>query len=152
MTQEAAKTQAAIDHARTLAGERWSSPQEAFAAGLAMRRAMFGDGGADDQILAADDFMFPMQDFVTRYCFGETWTRPTIPPRVRSMLTLGMLVAYGRPNEIKVHVRGALANGVTRQEISEVMLHAMIYCGVPRAVEGFRCAAETLAEIDGADK
>jgi 4-carboxymuconolactone decarboxylase len=150
MTGDSPKTEAAIDHARALAGGGWKSAEEAFAAGLAMRRAMFGDGGADDQILASDDFMFPMQDYVTRYCFGETWTRPGLAPSIRSMLTLGMLVAYGRPNEIKVHVRGALANGVTREEISEVMLHAMIYCGVPRAVEGFRCAAEVLAEIDAA--
>jgi 4-carboxymuconolactone decarboxylase len=142
MTGEPSKTAAAIDHARELAGGGWTSAEEAFSAGLAVRQRMFGDGGAEDQILGADDFMFPMQDYVTRYCFGETWTRPALSPAVRSMLTLGMLVAYGRPNEIKVHVRGALANGV--------MLHAMIYCGVPRAVEGFRCAADVLAEIDAA--
>jgi 4-carboxymuconolactone decarboxylase len=144
------KTKAALDHARTRAADTWKSPVEAFAAGLALRHSMWGDGGAEDQVLATDDFMFPMQDYVTRYCFGETWTRPTIAPNIRSMLTLGMLVAQGRPNEIKVHVRGAIANGVSRDEIRDVMLHAMIYCGVPRAVEGFRCAAEVLAEIDAA--
>jgi 4-carboxymuconolactone decarboxylase len=141
------KTDAAIDHARTMSGSRWKSPEEAFEAGLAMRRSMWGEVG-EDQVLATDDFMFPMQDYVTRYCFGETWTRETIEPKVRSMMTLAMLVAQGRPNEIKVHVHGAVANGVSRDELREVMLHAMIYCGVPRAVEGFRCAAEVLAEID----
>jgi 4-carboxymuconolactone decarboxylase len=139
------KTAAAISHARELAGGRWKSPEEAFAAGLALRQTMFGDGGAEDQIISTDDFMFPMQDYVTRYCFGETWTREVLPPNIRSMLTLAMLVAYGRPNEIRVHVQGAISNGVTKEELQEVMLHAMIYCGVPRAVEGFRIAGEVLA-------
>ena len=136
-----------ITAAREHAGDRWPSAEEAFAAGLSMRRAMFGQGGADDQIVAADDFTWPMQDFVTRYCFGETWTRSELPPSTRSLLTLAMLVAYGRPNELRVHVQGAIANGVTPDEIREVMLHAMIYCGVPRAVEGFRVAADTLREM-----
>ena len=133
--------------ARERAGDRWPGADEAFAAGLAMRRAMFGPGGADDQIVAADDFTWPMQDAVTRWCFGETWTRGELPPATRSMLTLAMLVAYGRPNELRVHVQGAVANGVTPEEIREVMLHAMVYCGVPRAVEGFRVAADTLREM-----
>lgn len=133
--------------ARESAGDRWPDAETAFAAGLGVRRAMFGPGGADDQIVAADDFTWPMQDFVTRYCFGETWTREELTPAVRSMLTMAMLVAYGRPNELRVHVQGAIANGVTPEEIREVMLHAMIYCGVPRAVEGFRVAADTLREM-----
>lgn len=133
--------------ARAKAGSRWPSAEQAFEAGLEMRRTMFGPGGADDQIEAATDFMWPMQDYVTRYCFGETWTREALAPSVRSMLTLGMLVAYGRGQEIKIHVKGAIANGVTPEEIQEVMLHAMVYCGVPRAVEGFRVAAETLREL-----
>lgn len=136
-----------ISAARERAGDRWPTAEEAFAAGLGLRRTMFGPGGADDQIVAADDFTWPMQDFVTRYCFGETWTRSELPPSTRSLLTLAMLVAYGRPNELRVHVQGAVANGVTPDEIREVMLHAMIYCGVPRAVEGFRVAADTLREM-----
>lgn len=130
--------------ARGKAGSRWPAADEAFEAGLAMRRAMWGAAGADDQIVAADEFMWPMQDFITRYCFGETWTRSELSPAIRSMLTLSMLVAYGRPHEIRVHVEGAIANGVTPEQIREVMLQAMIYCGVPRAVEGFRIAADTL--------
>jgi 4-carboxymuconolactone decarboxylase len=133
--------------ARERAGDRWPDAEEAFAAGLDMRRAMFGSGGADDQIVASDDFSWPMQDYVTRYCFGETWIRGELSPAIRSMLTLAMLVAYGRPNEIRVHVQGAIANGVTPVQIREVMLHSMIYCGVPRAVEGFRVAADTLREM-----
>jgi 4-carboxymuconolactone decarboxylase len=133
--------------ARAKAGGRWPDAQVAFEAGLAMRRAMFGPAGADDQIVAADDFTWPMQDYVTRWCFGETWTRDELSPAIRSMLTLSMLVAYGRPQEIRVHVQGAVANGVTPEQIREVMLHAMIYCGVPRAVEGFRIAADVLREL-----
>jgi 4-carboxymuconolactone decarboxylase len=140
------------DEARRLAaqrgGDRWRTAEEVFEAGLAVRESMWGDAGSADQILATDDFMWPMQDYVTRYCFGETWTRPGLTPNVRSMLTLAMLVAQARPNEIKVHVRGAIANGVTRDEIGEIMLHAMIYCGVPKAVEGFRVAAEVLRDVD----
>lgn len=138
---------AALRRARALAKGRWKAPAATFEAGLDMRRAMFGPGGAEDQINSASEFMWPMQDYVTRYCFGETWTRETLSPKVRSMLTLAMLVAYGRPQEIKVHTQGAIANGCTPAEISEVMLHAMVYCGVPRAVEGFRVAAETLREM-----
>jgi 4-carboxymuconolactone decarboxylase len=138
------KTAAALSHAAAMAGSRWQSPEEAFAAGLAIRQAMFGDGGAEDQVLGADAFTFPMQDYVTRWCFGETWTREALPLDVRSMLTMAMLLATGRPNEFRVHVGGALANGVTPDQIQEVILHAMIYCGVPKAVEGFRIADEVL--------
>jgi 4-carboxymuconolactone decarboxylase len=145
--RSAKRSESTVKKAAAQAGTAWKDPDEAFAAGLAMRRAMFGAGGADDQINGASDFMFPMQDYVTRWCFGETWTRPVLPPSTRSMLTLAMLVAYGRPQEIKVHVEGAVANGVTAAEIGEVMLHAMIYCGVPRAVEGFRVAEATLREL-----
>jgi 4-carboxymuconolactone decarboxylase len=123
------------------------SADRVFAGGLDVRRAMWGPDGADNQIDSASDFMWPMQEVVTRYCFGETWTRKGLPRKVRSMITLGMLVAMGRPHELKVHVRGAIANGVTKQEIQEVLLHAMVYAGIPRGVEGFRSAAETLKEM-----
>ena len=118
-----------------------------FARGLDVRRTMWGHEGAEGQIDAASDFIWPMQDYVTRWCFGETWTRTKLSRKTRSMITLGMLVAQGRPHELKVHVRGALANGVTKDEIQEVLLHAMIYSGIPRGVEGFRSAAEVLREM-----
>jgi 4-carboxymuconolactone decarboxylase len=107
---------------------------------------MWGNG-AEHQIETASDFLWPMQDYVTRHCFGETWTRPLLARRARSMLTLTMLVGKGRPRELKVHVRGAIKNGVSKEEISEILLHAMIYCGVPKAVEGFRSAQEVLREM-----
>lgn len=127
--------------------------EKIFADGLAIRRAMFGPAGADDQIAAATDFLAPLQDFVTRYCFGDVWTRPGLARKTRSLLTLAMLVALGRPNQLKVHVRGALANGASEEEIRETLLHAMIYAGVPASVDAFTNAAEVLREVraDGRD-
>jgi 4-carboxymuconolactone decarboxylase len=107
---------------------------------------MWGPGGGEDQINAASDFVWPMQEVVTRYCFGETWTRDALPRKARSMITLAILVAQGRPHELKVHVHGALANGCSKEEIGEVLRHAMVYCGIPRGVEAFRCASEVLKE------
>jgi 4-carboxymuconolactone decarboxylase len=118
-----------------------------FERGLAVRRDMFGPEGAEKQIEAATEFTRPMQDLVTRYCFGEVWNRPHLDRRTRSMLTIGMLVALGKPHEIKTHVRGAIANGVSKEEIREVLVHSMIYCGVPASVEAFRSAAEVLKDL-----
>ncbi len=137
----------AVEVGRAKAGERWPDAEQAFRDGLEVRYRMWGQDGTDAQIDAATDFTWPLQDYVTRYCFGETWTRGALDPAMRSMLTLGLLVAYGRPNEIRVHVQGAIANGVSTDQIREVMLHAMIYCGVPRAVEGFHVAQATLREM-----
>lgn len=123
------------------------SANPVFARGLDVRRAMWGHDGAEGQIDSASDFIWPMQDYVTRWCFGETWTRTKLPRKTRSLVTLGILVAQGRPQELKVHVRGAIANGVSKDEIQEVLLHAMIYSGIPRGVEGFRSAAEVLKEL-----
>lgn len=144
---EATGSESVIGAARAKAGERWPNAEDAFAAGLAMRHQMWGSEATDAQIEGASEFTWALQDYVTRYCFGETWTRPELDPATRSILTLGLLVAYGRPNEIKVHVQGAIANGVTPEQIREVMLHAMIYCGVPRAVEGFHVARATLQDM-----
>lgn len=118
-----------------------------FNRGLDIRRKMFGPEGAEKQTEAATEFTWPMQDMVTRICFGEVWDRPGLDHRTRSMLTIAMLTAMGRSQEIKVHVRGAIANGVTKEEIREVLVHALIYCGVPLAVDAFRSSAEVLKEM-----
>lgn len=118
-----------------------------FASGLDVRRAMWGHDGAEGQINAAGDFIWPLQEVVTTYCFGQTWTRPKLSRKVRSMITLAMLVAMARPNELKVHIEGAIANGVTKDEIQEILLHAMVYSGIPRGVEGFRAAEEKLKQM-----
>lgn len=121
-----------------------------FDQGLALRRHMFGAGGAEEQIAAATEFTLPLQELVTRSCFGELWHRPYLDLKLRSMLTLAMLAALGRGNQVKVHVKGALANGVTREEIREILLHATAYGGIPAVVEAFAGACEALADGEGA--
>ncbi|MBO6774931.1 MAG: carboxymuconolactone decarboxylase family protein [Marinibacterium sp.] len=121
--------------------------EDAFEAGLAQRHAMFGTAGGQKQLDAATDFTRPLQEWVTKQCFGEAWQRPVLDTRMRSMLTLAMLVAEGRSQQIKIHTRGAIANGVSKEEIRELLMHSIIYCGVPKAVDGFRSAGEALAEL-----
>lgn len=112
--------------------------------GMRVRREMFGRAGAEDRVAAATDFNRPFEDAVTRYCFGDTWGRPGLDRRTRSMITLAALTALVRPNQIKVHVAAALVNGVTPQEISEILLHTAVYAGVPAGVEAYAAAAEVL--------
>jgi 4-carboxymuconolactone decarboxylase len=118
-----------------------------FKRGIRLRRQMFGRAGAEDQIEAATDFNLPLQDFVSRICFGEIWQRPHLDKKTRSMITLAMLVATGRNHEIKVHTRGAIANGVSKDELRELILHSVLYCGLPMAVDGYRAATEVLKEL-----
>jgi 4-carboxymuconolactone decarboxylase len=114
--------------------------------GVQIRREMFGTEVTDRQIEQANQFTRPMQDVVSNYCFGETWSRPGLGRRERSMVTLGVLCALGRTHELRIHVKGALTNGATPLEIRELLLHAMVYTGVPLGVEAIRNAAESLAE------
>ena len=107
----------------------------AFETGLALRRDMFGVAGADQALDAASDFSRPLQEMVTRHCFGEVWQRPGLDRKTRSMLTLAMLISNGRFAQFGAHVRGAVANGVTELELRELILHAQLYCGIPAAVE-----------------
>lgn len=125
------------------------APQDdkVFAAGLRIRREMFGVASTEQQIEGASEFDRPLQELVTRYCFGEIWSRPLLDRRTRSMLTLALLTALGRQNQLKAHVRGAVANGLSKEEIREVLLHSMIYCGVPAAVDGFASAAEVVRQL-----
>jgi 4-carboxymuconolactone decarboxylase len=123
-----------------------SKPNDAFETGLQIRRDMFGAAGADERLAQATDFTRPLEDVVTRYCFGETWSRPQLDRKTRSLITLAALTALSKPNQIKVHVRGALANGATVEEIREVLLHTMVYAGVPAGVEAFTAASEVLAQ------
>lgn len=118
-----------------------------FERGLEIRREMFGSEGAEQQTEAATDFTWPLQDMVTRYCFGEIWDRPVLDRKQRSMITLAMLIALGRPHEIKIHIRGGLKNGLTKDEIREILVHSMLYCGIPASVDGFRAANEVLGDL-----
>ncbi len=117
----------------------------AFAAGMRLRHEMFGPGGAEERYAQATDFNRPFEDLVTRYCFGDTWARPGLDRRTRSLITLAALTALAKPNQLKIHVAGALANGCTVEEIRETLLHTAVYAGVPCGVEAFGAAAETLA-------
>lgn len=117
-----------------------------FRRGLDLRRHMFGEGGAERQIEAATDFTRPFQELVTRVCFGELWHRSELDFRMRSIVTIAMLAALNRPNQVRVHVQGALENGVTAGEIREILMHAALYAGVPAAVDSFAAAAEVLAQ------
>jgi 4-carboxymuconolactone decarboxylase len=121
--------------------------QELFDKGLRVRREVLGAEYVDAAIKAADDFNMPMQELVTQYCWGDIWNRPGLDRRMRSFLNLAMLTALNRPHEIKLHVRGAINNGLTKEEISEVFLQAAIYCGVPAAIDSFRIAKEVFKEM-----
>jgi len=112
-----------------------SDNHEAFARGLELRREMFGVAGADKAIESASEFSRPLQEMVTRFCFGEVWQRPGLDRKTRSMITLSLLIGSGRFLQFPAHVRGALANGVTEEELRELVLHAQLYCGIPAAVE-----------------
>jgi 4-carboxymuconolactone decarboxylase len=114
--------------------------------GLATRRAVMGDDYVDAALARATPFTAPIQEHISRAAWGDVWQRPGLDRRTRSLVTVAMLTALGKQHELKGHVRGALNNGATVQEIQEVLLHATIYCGVPAAVDAFRTAAEV---IDG---
>ncbi|HZA65604.1 MAG TPA: 4-carboxymuconolactone decarboxylase [Geminicoccaceae bacterium] len=125
--------------------------KEVLERGLEIRKAVLGREFVERSYSSADDFNKPLQDLVTEYCWGAVWGRAELPRKTRSMLNLAMLSALNRPHELKMHIRGALTNGVSREEIREVLLQVAIYCGVPAAVDAFRTAREVLAEIDGND-
>ena len=107
---------------------------EKYVQGMAVRREVLGDEYVDKAISSATDFTKPLQDFVTENCWGEIWTRSAIPKKTRSLITIATLAALKLPAELKAHVRGALRNGCTVEEIQEVLLQATVYCGVPAGV------------------
>ena len=122
--------------------------KELFDKGLEIRKSVLGKEFVETAIKNADDFNMPMQELATEYCWGYVWGRPGLDKRTRSFLNLGMIAALNRPHELKIHVQGALRNGLTRQEIMEVFLQVAIYCGVPAGVDSFRIAREAFAEYD----
>src|SRR5215470_12642264 len=122
--------------------------KELFEAGLEVRKAVLGKEFVENAIKSADDFSRPLQELVTEYCWGAVWTRDGLTRKTRSMLNLAMLTALNRPHELKMHIKGALTNGVTREEIREVLLQTAIYCGVPAGVDAFRTAKEAINEME----
>ena len=117
---------------------------EQFEKGLQVRRKVLGTDYVDGSIAKADDFMMAFQRITTEWCWGYAWTREGLAHKTRSMLNLAMLTALNRPAEIKLHVKGALANGVTVDEIKEILLHATVYCGIPAGLDAFKAANEVL--------
>jgi 4-carboxymuconolactone decarboxylase len=117
---------------------------EVFEKGAAMRRAVVGAAYVDRA--TADPFTQPLQELLTRYCWGSVWSREGLPPKTRSLLTLVLLAALGKPNELRLHTVGALRNGCTVDEIREALLHATVYLGFPAGIEAFRNASEALKE------
>ncbi len=121
--------------------------QKRFDEGLAIRKKVLGSEYVNKAIDNMTDFNRPMQELVTEYCWGEIWKRPGLSRKTRSLLNLAMITALNRPHELKLHVRGALNNGLTTDEIREVFLQCAIYCGVPAAIDSFRAAEEVFKEM-----
>lgn len=122
---------------------------DAFQRGLRTRRDVLGDAYVNKSLDSATDYSFPMQELITEYCWDAIWNRPGLDRRSRSLLNLGMIAALGRKKELKLHIRGALNNGLTREELREAFLQVAVYCGVPAGLDSFNVAQEVLAEIDG---
>ena len=116
--------------------------------GMKVRRAVLGDAHVEASLQSRTPFNEAFQDLLTRYAWGEIWSRPGLSRQVRSMLTIGMMVALNRPDELRLHLRAALNNGVSRDEIREVLLQSAIYCGVPAANSAFHAAKEIFAQLD----
>ncbi|MCE9665600.1 4-carboxymuconolactone decarboxylase [Halomonas sp. M5N1S17] len=121
--------------------------QERFERGLEKRRRVLGAEYVDQSIRNADDFTRPLQQLVTEYCWGEVWQRQGLSDRDRSVINLAMITALNRPHELRLHVRGAINNGLSVEEIREILLQTAVYCGVPAAIDAFRNAREVLSEM-----
>ncbi|WP_420393876.1 4-carboxymuconolactone decarboxylase [Acuticoccus sp.] len=121
---------------------------ETYERGMAIRRATLGDAYVDRAMANVDDFTEDLQKIVTTYCWGELWGREGLDRRTRSIINLAMLSALGRNHELGAHVRGAINNGLTRDEIKEVLLQVGVYCGVPAMIDSFRTARQVLDDID----
>ncbi|TMH35423.1 MAG: 4-carboxymuconolactone decarboxylase [Betaproteobacteria bacterium] len=121
--------------------------RDRYETGMKVRRAVLGDAHVDRTLARRNDFNSEFQELITRYAWGEIWTRPGLPRHTRSLLTVAMMVALNRADEFRLHVRAAFNNGVTRDEIREVLLQAAIYCGVPAANTAFHLAEEVFAQM-----
>ncbi len=125
-----------------------SKKSEMFNKGLEIRKAVVGAEYVEKSMASADSFNLPMQELVTEYCWGAVWGREDLPRKTRSMLNLAMISVLNRPHELKLHINGALRNGVTRSEIQEVFLQVAIYAGIPAGIDAFRNAREVFETLD----
>lgn len=124
---------------------------ETYKAGLKVRREVLGDAYVDASLAKADAFSAPLQQYLTEHAWGAVWTRDGLERKTRSMLNLAILTATNRGGELKLHIRGALNNGVTKDEMREIFLHCGAYCGAPAALESFKLAQQVFAELDAAE-
>ena len=122
--------------------------QDRFDKGLKLRKQVLGAEYVERSMAGADEFSRPMQELSTEYCWGYVWTRPGLALRDRSLVNIGMISALNRPHELKLHIKAALTNGLSREEIREVLLQVAVYCGVPAGIDSVRIAREAFAEID----
>jgi 4-carboxymuconolactone decarboxylase len=122
--------------------------QDLYDAGMVTRRRVLGDAYVDASLAAATDFSRDIQEYVTQYCWGDLWNRPGLTLQERSLINLSMITALNRPVEFRAHVRGAINNGVSRDQIKEVLMQCAFYCGGPAALEAFRSAAEVFTAMD----
>ncbi|MEP9367302.1 carboxymuconolactone decarboxylase family protein [Xanthobacter sp. VNH20] len=120
---------------------------EKFEKGLQTRREVLGEEYVNRSVDNATDFNWPLQVLTTEYCWDNIWNRPGLDRRSRSILNLGMISALNRPHELKLHIRGAINNGLSKEEITEILLQVGVYCGIPAAIDGFRIANEVLKEM-----
>ena len=123
---------------------------EKYEKGLAIRTQVLGEAYVNKSLAAADDFGRPLQELVTEYCWGHVWGREGLSLKERSMINLAMISALNRPHELRAHIKGAITNGVTRDEIREVLMQVACYGGIPAGVDSFRIAREVFAELDKA--
>lgn len=134
-----------------MTAETLTTHRDTYEAGLAIRKAVLGADHVERSLAQVSEFTRPMQELVTEYCWGAVWSRPGLERATRSLINLAMLTALGRNHELGVHVKGALTNGVTAEEIQEVLLQTAIYVGVPAALESFRVAEQVIREVKGDD-
>jgi 4-carboxymuconolactone decarboxylase len=130
------------------AGREITMTNELFEKGLQIRREVLGAEHVDASLSQADDFSRPLQELVTEYCWGNVWSRPGLERKTRSLINVAMLTALNRPHEVKLHLRGALNNGCSKNDIMEVLLQTAIYCGVPAAMDSLRVAKEFFQEVE----
>jgi len=123
---------------------------EKFERGLAIRKKVLGDAYVERSFASADSFSLPIQELSTEYCWGHVWAREGLSLKERSLLNIGMISALNRPHELKLHIKAALTNGLSREQIREALLQVAIYCGLPAGVDSTRIAREAFAELDSA--
>jgi 4-carboxymuconolactone decarboxylase len=126
--------------------------QDRYDRGLALRKKVLGAEYVEKSLAAADDFSRPMQELSTEYCWGYVWGRPGLELRDRSLINIAMISALNRPHELKLHVKAALGNGLSKEEIREVLMQVAVYCGVPAGIDSVRIAREAFAELEAARK